>query len=264
MHQIETDWASVLARLEAVRDHLVNRKTMLVNATFPAQDRALVEPHIAALVQALPARPVTTGDWAAELRPANEGLTLPAQVNYVAKGGNLFDLGYELQGSVSVITKYLRNSYLWDRVRVQGGAYGAFCGFDHFTGIFTFTSYRDPNLQGTIDAYDGAAAFLQNLQLSDEELTKSIIGTIGELDSYHLPDAKGYVSMLRELTGVNDEYRQQMRDAVLATSAEDFRQFGDILARMNDVGRVVVLGSKDAISGANAARGRWLDVIAVM
>ncbi|MDA0335642.1 MAG: insulinase family protein [bacterium] len=264
VHQIETDWASVLARLEAVRDHLVNRKTMLVNATFPAQDRALVEPHIAALVQALPARPVTTGDWAAELRPANEGLTLPAQVNYVAKGGNLFDLGYELQGSVSVITKYLRNSYLWDRVRVQGGAYGAFCGFDHFTGIFTFTSYRDPNLQGTIDAYDGAAAFLQNLQLSDEELTKSIIGTIGELDSYHLPDAKGYVSMLRELTGVNDEYRQQMRDAVLATSAEDFRQFGDILARMNDVGRVVVLGSKDAISGANAARGRWLDVIAVM
>jgi len=262
--RVESDWGSVLSRLEAVRDHLVNRSTMLVNATFPDKDRAQVEPHIVALVQALPERPVTIGNWAAELRPKDEGLTLPAQVNYVAKGGNLYDLGYNMRGSVSVITKFLRNSYLWDRVRVQGGAYGAFCGFDHFTGVFTYTSYHDPNLQGTVDAYDGAAAFLQDLQLSDEELSKSIIGTIGELDSYQLPDSKGYVSMMRELTGVDDEYRQQMRDAVLATTAADFREFGDVLERMNDVGRVVVLGSKDAIEAANAARGRWLDVTAVM
>ena len=169
-----------------------------------------------------------------------------------------------MKGSVGVISKFLRNSYLWDRVRVQGGAYGAFCGFDHFTGVFTYASYRDPNLQDTVDAYDGAAAFLQNLQLTDEELTKAIIGTIGELDSYQLPDTKGYVSMIRELTGVDDGYRQQMRDAVLATRAEEFREFGSVLARMNDVGRVVVLGSKDAIAEANAARGGWLDVIPVM
>ena len=262
--RVESDWGSVLSRLEAVRDHLVNRSTMLVNATFPAKDRPQVEPHIMALVQALPERPVTIGNWAADLRPTDEGLTLPAQVNYVAKGGNLYDLGYKMRGSVSVITKFLRNSYLWDRVRVQGGAYGAFCGFDHFTGVFTYTSYRDPNLQATVDAYDGAAAFLQNLQLSDEELTKSIIGTIGELDSYQLPDSKGYVSMMRELTAVDDGYRQQMRDEILATTAADFREFGDVLARMNDVGRVVVLGSRDAIEAANAARGGWLDVTAVM
>ena len=262
--QIESDWSAVLAKLEAVRDHVVNRATLLVNATFPETDRAAVEPHIAALVQSMPKRPVVSGDWSPDLRPADEGLTLPAQVNYVGKGGNLFDLGYELKGSIGVVTKFLRNAYLWDRVRVQGGAYGAFCTFDHFTGVFTYASYRDPNLQATVEAYDGAAAFLQNLQLPAEELTKSIIGTIGELDSYQLPDAKGYVSMVRELTGVDDEYRQQMRDAVLATTPADFHEFGDVLARLNDVGRVVVLGSKDAIEEANAARGGWLDVVPVM
>ena len=212
----------------------------------------------------MPERPVVSGDWSPDLRPADEGLTLPAQVNYVGKGGNLFGLGYELKGSIGVVTKFLRNTYLWDRVRVQGGAYGAFCTFDHFTGVFTYASYRDPNLQATVEAYDGAAAFLQNLQLPAEELTKSIIGTIGELDSYQLPDAKGYVSMVRELTEVDDEYRQQMRDAVLATTTADFHEFGDVLARLNDVGRVVVLGSKDAIEEANAARGGWLDVVPVM
>ena len=262
--EIESDWPAVLRRLEAVGDHLINRSGMLVNVTCPDADRSTLEPHIAALVQALPSRPLVTGGWAPDLQAVNEGLTLPAQVNYVAKGGNLYDLGYELRGSVGVITKYLRNSYLWDRVRVQGGAYGAFCGFDYFTGVFTYASYRDPNLQATVAAYDGAAAFLQDLQLPDEELTKTIIGTIGELDSYRLPDAKGYVSMVRELTGVDDDYRQRMRDAVLATTAADFRAFGDVLARLNEVGQVVVLGSRDAIEAANEARGGWLKLVPVL
>ena len=72
--QIESDWSAVLAKLEAVRDHVVNRSTLLVNATFPETDRAAVEPHIAALVQALPERTVVSGDWSPDLRPADEGL----------------------------------------------------------------------------------------------------------------------------------------------------------------------------------------------
>lgn len=41
------------------------------------------------------------------------------------------------------------------RVRVSGGAYGGFCDFDSHNGMFTFSSYRDPNLLKTVDVYDG-------------------------------------------------------------------------------------------------------------
>ena len=40
--------------------------------------------------------------------------------------------------------------------QVSGGAYGGFCDFDTHTGMFTYSSYRDPNLLKTVDAYDGA------------------------------------------------------------------------------------------------------------
>lgn len=60
------------------------------------------------------------------------------------------------------------------------------------TGVFSYLSYRDPNLLKTLDNYDGTVEFLKNLELDDEALTKAIIGTIGEMDSYQLPDAKGY------------------------------------------------------------------------
>lgn len=59
-------------------------------------------------------------------------------------------------------------------------------------GVFSFLSYRDPNLFKTLGVYDGTGDFLRQLDMDDETLTKSIIGTIGDVDSYQLPDAKGY------------------------------------------------------------------------
>ena len=265
VERIRRDWPSVLDQLEAVRRHLVDRGTLLMNATVADTDRAAVEPHLAGLAGSLPARGGNLQEWSPSYGAGDEGLTLPAQVNYVGKGGDLYAQGYELRGSVSVITKYLRNSYLWDRVRVQGGAYGAFCSFDPFTGVFGFGSYRDPNLLDTIRVYDGAAAFLRGLDLSEEERAKAIVGAIGEMDAYQLPDAKGYTSMVRELTGVDDDYRQGLRDAVLATTAADFRDFGERLQGLAETGRVVVLGSKEAIESANAERGgSWLEVVPVL
>lgn len=262
--RIENDWASVLTQLQAVRQHIVQRSTMMINVTLPDTDRAEIEPHLARLVESLPAGDGVRASWSPTYRSTHEGLTLPAQVNYVGKGMDLYAAGYELHGSVGVITRSLRNGYLWDRVRVQGGAYGAFCSFDHFSGILSFGSYRDPNLTDTLSVYDEAEKYLSQLELNDDELTKGIIGAIGELDSYQLPDAKGYTSMVRNLIGVDDVYRQKMRDEVLSTSAQDFRTFGEAMSDLGTDGRVVVLGSKEAIEEANATRTEPMSVIAVL
>jgi Zn-dependent M16 (insulinase) family peptidase len=179
-------------------------------------------------------------------------LTVPTQVSYVGKGANLFDLGYQVDGSILVIAPYLQKTWLWENVRAQGGAYGVFSLFDRHTGVFTFLSYRDPNLLSTLQAYDGAGGFLRDLDLSQSELTKAIITAIGDMDTYRLPDAQGYTSMLRYLTGVSDEERQQLRDEVLSTTVEDFRAFGDVLEGVKTQGRIVVLGSAGAVQAAGA------------
>ena len=126
--------------------------------------------------------------------------------------------------------------------------------FDRYSGGFTFVSYRDPNLIATLDTYDCTADFLRSADLNEAELTRNIIGTIGEVDSYRLPDAKGFASMQRYLIGDTDEARQRMRDEILSTSAADIRNFGDAMADVAGHGRVVVLGSEQAIGAANAER----------
>lgn len=61
------------------------------------------------------------------------------QVNYVGKAANIYETGYQLGGSAYVISKYIGNTWLWDRVRVSGGAYGGFCDFDTHSGAYQLT-----------------------------------------------------------------------------------------------------------------------------
>ena len=262
--ELESNWTGVLERLESIRKILLNRRSMICNVTLDAANWAAFEPRLAGFLQGLPAAAPVDVQWRPTQTGHFEGLTIPAQVNYVGKGANLFKLGYEARGSVDVILNYLRNTYLWERVRVQGGAYGAYSIFSNRSGVFTYLSYRDPNLLKTLDNYDGTASFLQQLELSQEELTKSIIGVIGDLDAYQLPDAKGYTSMARYLAGDTDESRQLWRDQVLNTSVRDFRSFGEVLERVKETGYVVVLGSPDALAKANAEGGNWLEVKKVL
>ena len=264
IEDIRNDWPAVQARLEQIRALLVNRPGMLCNATVAGGDRAVCDQSLAALLGELPQEAHSYAAWTPHLTAADEGLTVPAQVNYVGKAADLFALGYELDGSSAVITRYLATTWLWDRVRVQGGAYGAFCALDPFSGVFAYASYRDPNLLETLDVYDRSGSFLRDYPISSDELTKAIIGTIGEFDAYQLPDAKGYASLVRYLTGIDDDYRQQMRDQVLATKADHFAEFAAVLDQASAAGRVAVLGSADAIAAASAAREDWLTPVKVL
>ncbi|MDZ7288955.1 MAG: insulinase family protein [candidate division KSB1 bacterium] len=262
--EVDSDWPKVQARLELIRKLLINRQRMICNVTLDAANYAPFEPKLLEFIGSLPTAQIHPATWSPAYDDHFEGLTIPAQVNYVGKGANLYKLGYQFHGSALVIGNYLRTTWLWERVRVQGGAYGGFCNFDRRSGVFAFVSYRDPNLLATLDNYDQAGKFLREVELSDEELAKSIIGTIGDLDAYQLPDAKGFTSMVRYLVGDTDEERQKMRDEVLATTVTDFRKFGEVLQQVNQHGIVVVLGSPAAIEAANAERKDWLKVVKVL
>lgn len=251
---VDKRWKSVLKKLEAMREALISRDAVLCNVTLDSSNWITFRPQLESFLSELPVKNVKLAPFGVQLEQKKEGLTIPAQVNYVGKGANLYDLGYQYDGSAEVIVGYLRMAYLWEKIRVQGGAYGAFSVFDDASGVFTFLSYRDPNVTSTIDAYDKAAAFLKGLdasRLSDNELTKAIIGAIGDLDAYQLPDAKGYTSMLRYLTGRTDEMRQRIRDQVLSTNGEDFIAFGEVLDKVAQSNSVTVLGSQNAIESAN-------------
>jgi len=263
--RVDSDWPAVRDMLEGIRQRLVNRRAMVANVTLDEAAWRQVRPRLDDLLAGLPAAEPEWHRWAWRGDASHEGLIIPAQVNYVGKGADLYALGYQRHGSVIPILNFVRTTWLWERVRVHGGAYGGFAVFDWRSGALAYLSYRDPNLAATIENYDRTGAFLRKLDLSRDELVKSVIGAIAMLDTYQLPDAKGYTSFQRYLIGETDALRQELRDEVLGTTPEHFRQFADVLDRVSAEGLVVVLGAQDALEAANAAhQDGWLRITRVL
>jgi len=98
-------------------------------------------------------------------------------------------------------------------------------------------------------------------RLSESELRRSIIGTIGDMDAYQLPDAKGFTSLVRHLVGDTDEKRQVRRDQVLDTTVRDFNEFADALEAANSRSQVVVMGSPETLKNTLNRTGKQFEIV---
>ena len=166
----------------------------------------------------------------------DEGIVVSTQVAYVAEGGQLYDNGDKISGSVSVVSHYLQTGFMWDVIRAKNGAYGAFSSFSHSDGVEIMSTYRDPNSPDvTLDLFHDAADSVLEDALSDTlsrkdnaAITTAVIGTIGTLDESAL-DAEnaGYVSLVRYLRGESTIARQVWRSQIINTNIDDFVDFGN-------------------------------------
>jgi len=266
VEEIDSDWSSVLAKLHTLRDLLVDRRNLIVNLSAEEKGFSQIQSRLEDYIQSMPLRDgdVKIQDWKAEMKKfegAGEGFIVPTQVNYVGKGAQIYGVGEKTSGAASVVSRYLRTSWLWDKVRVVGGAYGCSNVFNPGTGMFKFTSYRDPNLVSTLKTYDDTPEFLAHTakEMTGVTLSNAIIGMIGDLDKPMQPDQKGYASMERYLTGLTDEIRQERRDQVLSTSAKDFKELGERLEAVSKTGTIAVIGSATSLE-ADDVKALGLDV----
>lgn len=241
--RVQNNWSGVLEELLALKKTIFTQKGALYNITALPEQKNDIVSFARDLLQSLPlGHDLPSATWHQKAEQQAEGLLLPAQVNYVGKGINLFDTGYRWHGSAMVILKYLRTGYLWEKVRVQGGAYGCVCGLERSNGSFYMVSYRDPAVMPTLNVYDHTAQSLQKSSIGKSELEAAIVGAVGELDSYLLPDAKGHTWYLRHLMHDTEALRQQLREEVLGTTEQHFKEFGAALEAFTSKGRIVSLG----------------------
>ena len=247
-------WPEVEAALAEIRDTLFASNRLILNVTADGDGIGEVTRELTGFVGSLPDSAPVESAWSVREGDGNEGFVAPLQVNFVGKGADLFALGHKPGGAASVVARHLSRTWLWENIRVKGGAYGGTCQLDQFSGNIVFVSWNDPNVVATLDAYDASSSFLRKVELSDTELTRAIIGAISDLDHYRLPDAKGLVSMQRWMLGMTDEIRQQNRDEVLGTSIGDFRAFADMLEAVAAEGKIAVIGSEAALNKANDKR----------
>lgn len=186
------------------------------------------------------------GDCIIHCKKRNEGFKTSSKVQYVARVGNFIDGGAEYTGALQILKVILSYDYLWQNIRVKGGAYGCMSNFNRI-GEGYLISYRDPNLKKTMEVYEGVVDYLKNFDVSDRDMNKFIIGTISNIDRPMNPSAKGSRSMNLYMNRVTEEMIRQERAQILDADQADIRALAKVLEAMLSEHSLCVIGSEEKI-----------------
>ncbi len=237
------DGAAVCAGLKALCDRIFIRDRLTVSISGDA-DEAL----FASAAGIFPAAPQLKGE-AAEYElydRQREGFTIPAEIGFAVKAANLNSVSSKYSGAFRVAAQFLTYDYLWNAVRVKGGAYGTGLNV-RAEGDVAFTSYRDPSAANSLNVYDGAGDALRALCGSGSPIDKYIISTIAETEPVTTPRMDGNLAAVRYLTGQTAQKRRKTRREILGTTTEQLLEIADVLDKLCSEAGVCVIGGKTVL-----------------
>ena len=232
---------------------------MMVSFTAERQGLEQLKEEIPKIKGALYTEKVEQSPCILHCKKRNEGLKTASKVQYVARAGNFIDAGHSYTGAFQILRVIMGYEYLWQNVRVKGGAYGCMSSFSRL-GEGYFVSYRDPNLEKTNAIYEGVPAYLRDFTVSERDMTKYIIGTISGIDRPMTPSMKGDRSMNLYMNRVSKEMIQKERMEILGATQEDMRELAESVEAVLKCDQICVIGNEEKIEAQKELFGEVRDL----
>lgn len=237
----------LIANLKELAATLFRADNMMVSYTASEEGLKPACQEIKKIAQSLHEEPKTKETpCIIHCEKKNEGFKTSSKVQYVARVGNFIDRGVDYDGALQILKVILSYDYLWQNVRVKGGAYGCMSSFNRI-GEGYFISYRDPNLEKTIEVYEGIVDYLKNFTVDDRDMNKYVIGTISNIDRPMTPAAKGDRSMNLYMNHVSKEMIQKERMQILEAQQEDIRRLAQVVEAVLAADLLCVIGGEEKI-----------------
>lgn len=225
---LETDAASVIEKLKKVAGYIFCKENLELSVGCEKADFDMVKKHLHTFAEILPAADADAVYYDFALAPEKAAFTSAGNVVYNITAQDFLKEGISYHGSFQVLQTIINLEYLWNLVRVQGGAYGCSCHFQR-NGFMYFFSYRDPNVKATYDIYASLAERIAAIEASKRELTKYILGTINRLDQPKTNMDKLDAVTQKYYKGITDEDLKQERLEILQTTIQDIRNAQNLL-----------------------------------
>ena len=243
----DDSWKKLAKRISKLRKKVLNREHMLLNVTADTGVLERIEPVLADFFTAfssgekrkkrdLPV-PVSV--------PKYQALVIPTTVNYAALVFPSSRLGDGEHPYEDLIAHILKVESLWEKIRMQGGAYGAFASVNATEGIFAMASYRDPHTYRTFQAFRVSLAELQ--EGTDPLLLEKAVISLGGRELRPLaPGEEGMMAFRRRLYSISDDERQRKREILLSAGPEDIRRAaGRLMLALESRANAVLVTSRE-------------------
>jgi len=236
--------------LESIRRKVFTRNRLILNVTAQGHALGKAERRMSALAgKFAPGDPVMARPLPV-LPSQGELLVVPSPVGYACRM-----LPASLAGSLGhsreiLLGHLLKTNYLWEEVRMKGGAYGVSSAANGAEGLYSFTSYRDPDPVRTFGVFRQSLELMSRRGLSGEDLDKSVIGIVGKDARPLSPGESSMMGFRRDLYGIDNELRRKNRKQILEVTPEDIRETAERLLGDWDRGVSILLSGPDLAESA--------------
>ncbi len=261
--QMDKNPEAIVEKMSRIREFTLARGRAIVSFVGEPQERKILDEWLGGLFSGM--KDGGPREEPARFKPvleSKEGLAAPADVAFVARTLPAVPANHPDAPALLLLSVHLSYGYLWNEVRVKRGAYGVRASYDSSNGVFAFTSYRDPCVKETLDAFQGSLDYIENeMDLSPPAVEQAIIGSLKALDQPIRPGQAVGVALSRHLRGETPEFRRQFRKRLLSLTGEDIRRAAaELLAPAFESAPVCVLSSRERLTAANAALGSALEI----
>lgn len=242
----DATYADTQSTLKSIYNKLFTSKALTLSIASEDKDYKTNEAAIQSLIKGLKSEATSPEKWNITPKKERIGFTIPSEVQYIQYGFNMNAIGDKVTGSDMVFANILSDGYMYENIRVKGGAYGGSMTIS-MDGSVRFSTYMDPNLKTSLQTIEKVIAYLKKNKPSQAEIDNAIISIAGrmELGTDVFSQASGDATAL--LTKSDPATRERIKAEILATKASDIDAFIAKLEKGLKNASLVVAGSKTQI-----------------
>ena len=180
-----------------------------------------------------------------------EGWYTSSSVSFVSEAFKVVPMTHPDAPALAVIARMLRSLYIHREVREKGGAYGGYSSYHAEDGIFSFSSYRDPQIASTLKAFQGAAAFIAGDNFNDEDINEALLQVCSDMDRPDPPGPSARKAFGRKLVGLSDDMRRTFKESLLSLTRDRVREVAGKYFTAPSMLGVAVISGKEQLEAAN-------------
>jgi Zn-dependent M16 (insulinase) family peptidase len=246
-------------KLQRIRRFLLDAAR--IKASFTGSDDQLGETRewlggLAVAAQAPPEGPPAASDSPSSLGGGGlaEGLVAAADVAYCVRCMPAPPMSDPRSPLLQIFSHLLNYDFMWEEIRVKGGAYGGMSTYDVNSRVFELMSYRDPGVERTLRTYEKVLDHVRGIEWSGRDIEQAVIGCAKGDERPIRPGWATATALWRCIGGLGEDLRRDRRDALLRATPDAVKATAvSLLTDYGERSNTCVLSSRQKLEEANRA-----------
>ena len=238
-------YPEIVQNLQEVSKSIFNKDNLTISVSMENDQYRIFENAIKQITARINKDVFKEQEYSFDVDDKNEAYVIQAPVNYNVQSFNLYELGFEGKDATPVLVSVI-NDFLWDTIRVKGGAYGAYA-VDAGDGTIAIYTYRDPRVGESYSDLKLLPNYLRDTRNYQDKLNQY---KLNSLKGYYDPEDLFDMADTADITWFEGITKEDLIDGfndIRDVSVEDIKAYADVIEKGLNQNKITTVGNKESI-----------------